>query len=463
MQPKLLPLTFVLMCMATGVYAQQAHPDSHYVQIARSLRDTGLSHCEAFALLQRLTTAAPHRLSGSMDAERAVELSRQMMEEFGFANVHRETVMVPVWERGPVEEAAILGSDGKEAIALTVCALGGSIATPLEGVTAEVVEVRSFDELKALGASARGKIVFFNRPLDPTRMNTFEAYGGAVDQRGGGAVEASRVGGVAALVRSMTLALDDVAHTGAMGYRDSIPKVPAAAISTVDADRLSGLLRSGERVRVRLRLTCRSLDDSRSANVIGEITGSEHPEEIVVVSGHLDCWDKGSGAHDDGAGCVQAIEVVNLIKTLGLHPKRTIRAVMFMNEENGLRGGRAYAVAPERAGEKHIAAMESDRGGFAPRGFTVHGDSLLIRRVQRWSPLFAPLLADRILPGYSGVDVSPLVTAGVPGFGLDVETHRYFDYHHSDNDTIDKVNPRELELGAVVQALMCYLIVEEGL
>jgi Zn-dependent M28 family amino/carboxypeptidase len=276
-------------------------------------------------------------------------------------------------------------------------------------------------------------------------------------------VEAAKAGGVAALVRSMTNAIDDVPHTGTMSYRDSIPKIPAAAISTVDANMLSGLLRAGGPVRVRLTLTCRSHGDVESANVMGEITGSGHPEEIVVVGGHLDCWDKGSGAHDDGSGCIQAIEAVNLLKTLGLHPKRTIRAVMFINEENGLRGGRAYVVAPERAGEKHVAALESDRGGFAPRGFTVHGDSLLLLRARSWTSLFTPLWADRILPGYSGVDVSPLVNGGVPGFGLDVETHRYFDYHHSDNDTIDKVNPRELEMGAIVEALLCYLIAEEGL
>jgi carboxypeptidase Q len=214
---------------------------------------------------------------------------------------------------------------------------------------------------------------------------------------------------------------------------------------------------------VRLTLDCRPAGEAQSANVAGELRGSELPGEIIVVGGHLDCWDKGSGAHDDGAGCVQAIEVVNLLKTLGLHPKRTIRAVMFMNEENGLQGGRAYVTAPERAGERHVAAVESDRGGFAPRGITIHADSLLVSRVQRWAPYFAPLLADRLIPGYGGVDISPLVKAGTPGFGLDVENHRYFDYHHSANDTIDKVHPREVELGAVVEALLCYLISEEGL
>jgi len=460
---KSLSILVLALCAALPVRAQQAHPDSHYVRIAGQLRDEGLRSCLADTLLRRLTARAPHRLSGSAGAADAVALTQQMMEELGLANVRRERVMVPHWERGSVEEAVIVNGMASGDTILTICALGGSIATPEEGITAEVVEVHSFEELHALGTGAQGKIVFFNRPFDPTSVNTFAAYGGAVDQRAGGAIEAARAGGVAALVRSMTSAMDDVPHTGTMGYRDSIPKVPAAAVSTLDADRLARLLHAGHVVRVRLTLDCRTLPETESANVMGEITGTRFPGEIVVVGGHLDAWDKGEGAHDDGSGCMQAIDVVSLIRRLGLHPQRTIRAVMFMNEENGLRGGRAYVVAPERAGEKHVAAMESDRGGFAPRGFTVHGDSLLLARVRRWAPLFTPLWADRIQPGYSGVDVSPLIDTGVPGLGLDVETHRYFDYHHSGNDTFNTVHPRELEMGAIVEALMCYLIAEEGL
>jgi carboxypeptidase Q len=460
---KVLAVVPLMLCAALPVRAQQVHPDSQYTRIAGQLREEGLRRCLSDSLLKELVTRAPHRLSGSAGAAAAVDLTQKMMEEGGFENVRRERVMVPHWERGSVEEAVVVGDTRPEDAALTICALGGSIATPEEGITGEVLEVRSFAELRELGARARGKIIFFNRPFDPTFVNTFAAYGGAVDQRAAGAVEAARAGGVAALVRSMTSATDDVPHTGTMGYNDSIPKIPAAAVSTLDADMLSGMLRAGRTLRIRLKLNCRMLDEAESANVMGEITGAVLPKEIVVVGGHLDSWDKGNGAHDDGAGCVQAIDVLSLIRALGLHPKRTIRAVMFMNEENGLRGGRAYAAAPERSGEKHVAAMESDRGGFAPRGFTVHGDSLLVERVRRWAPLFTSLWADRILPGYSGVDVSPLIATGVPGLGLDVETHRYFDYHHSENDTIDKVNPRELEMGAIVEALMCYLIAEEGL
>ena len=292
---------------------------------------------------------------------------------------------------------------------------------------------------------------------------TFEAYGGAVDQRSRGAVESARAGGVAALVRSMTLRLDRVPHTGAMGYNDSLPKVPAAAVSSVDADSLSALLSRTPGLKIHMTLDCRTLPDAPSANVLGEITGTEKPDEIVVVSGHLDCWDKGQGANDDGSGCVQAIEALRLLKSAGLQPKRTIRAVMFTNEENGSRGGRDYPVEPARQHEHQVAVLESDRGSFAPRGFTVEGDAAIVQKARRWSPLFALFGAAEFTAGSGGTDISPTIKTGVPGFGLDVENQRYFDYHHSDNDTIETVNPRELELGAIAEALLCYLISEEGL
>ena len=434
-----------------------------YDSVASRLLATGLRTCESFDMLKELTSQAPHRLSGSAGAAKAVEIAREMMVKRGFDKVHLETVMVPHWVRGDVEEAMITRSATKKGTPLTICALGGSIGTPKGGVEGEVIEAKSFDELKSLGEAAKGKIVFFNRPFDATKLNTFEAYGGAVDQRGRGAVEAAKAGGIAVLVRSMTLATDDVPHTGVMSYVDSVKKIPAAAVSTVDADMLSELLAREKNIEVRMKLTCKTLPDAQSANVVGEITGSEKPNEVIVVGGHLDCWDKGQGAHDDGSGSVQAIEVVNLIKKLGLTPKRTIRAVMFMNEENGDRGGKAYPVAPERKGEKHVAAIESDRGGFAPRGISVQADSTVLRKVQQWASFFKRFDAGQIESGYSGVDVFPMVEKGVPGFGLDVENQRYFDYHHSDNDTIDKVNRRELELGAIVEAMLCYLISEEGL
>jgi hypothetical protein len=449
------------MLTASALAAPGADSLGAYDVAARRILAFALRTQGAYGMLDTLTRKAGKRLSGSPGAAAAVEEMRRMMEARGFANVHLEEVMVPHWERGPVERGTLLR--GSRKIPLSVCALGGSVATPAGGLTAGVVEVRSFEELRSMGDAARGKIVFFNRAMDPATFDTFEGYGGAVDQRGGGAVEAARAGGVAALVRSVTLAHDNVPHTGAMHYADSVVRVPAAAIGVQDAERLSALLRSGERVKIRLELSCRTFPDAPSANVVGEIRGTDLPDEVVVVGGHLDSWDKGTGAHDDGAGCVQAIEALSLLNQMGLRPRRTVRAVMFMNEENGLRGGLAYVASTLRANERHVAAIESDRGGFAPRGFTVQADSAVLRRVQRWAPLFAPYRADKITPGGSGADISQLVKKGTPGFGLMVDDHRYFDYHHSGNDTIDKVHPRELQMGAGLLGVLCYLIAQEGL
>jgi Zn-dependent M28 family amino/carboxypeptidase len=433
-----------------------------YEPVAAQLLRSGLLRLGAYGMLERLTSRAGHRLSGSAGADTAVELAKELMEERGFSNVHLEHIMVPRWERGTTERAFLV-LPGKANIPVAVCALGGSIATPVGGITAGVVEVRSFEELDHLGTAAAGKIIFFNRPMDPSLLNTFEAYGGAVDQRSRGAVQGAKSGGVAVLVRSMTLAIDGVPHTGGMGYQEGVKKIPAAAISTRDAEKLSGLIRRGEHLRVRVILSCRTLPDAPSANVVGEITGTEKPEEVIVVGGHLDAWDKGSGAHDDGAGCVQAIEALDLIQTLGLKPVRTVRAVMFMNEENGVRGGRGYVADPLRGSEKHTAMIESDAGGFAPRGFFVDADSAVRARVFRWKPVMEKVNAGRLLAGRSGTDISPMVATGVPGFGLDPENHRYFDYHHSDKDTPEKVNPRELEMGAIAEALLAYMIAQEGL
>ncbi len=432
-----------------------------YEAVANRVISEGLLHCSAWPYLADLTGNIGPRLSGSPHAAQAVEWGRKMMERLGFQNVHLESVMVPHWVRGKVEEASVLRSSGKT-VPLKICALGGSIATPKRGITAEVVEVKSFAELRALRGGAKGKIVFFNRPMDRTKFYTFEAYGGAVDQRGEGAVEAARAGGVAALVRSMSTRIDDVPHTGAMGYNDSIPKVPTAAVSTRGAELLDSLLAVDPRLKVRFRQECETLPDVESANVVGELTGTEKPEEVIVVGGHLDSWDKGRGAHDDGAGCVQTLEALRLLKTLGFQPKRTIRAVFFMNEENGLRGGRAYA-AKDRPGEKQIAAIESDAGGFTPRGFGISTDSVTFEKIARWAYLLTRIDADRFRRGGGGADISPLGTAHVPMIGLNVDSQRYFDYHHSDSDTVDKVNERELELGATAMAVLAYVLAQEGI
>ncbi|RMD95110.1 MAG: peptidase M28 family protein [Calditrichaeota bacterium] len=455
---------FRLICwsllLSAVIYAQNSKP---YTDIAQKIIRTALQQRNAYTMLHRLTKEVGPRLSGSPHAAAAVEWARQTMEQLGLQNIQLQKVMVPHWVRGNVEEASIINSSIVGTVPLTVCALGGSVGTPELGVVGEVIEVHNFDEVQSLGETARGKIIFYNRPLDPTLMNTFQAYGGAVEQRTRGAIEAAKVGAVAVLVRSMTTRLDDVPHTGAMRYAKDVAKIPAAAISTEDANFLSQLLKREKNVQVRLTLSCKTLPEVPSANVIGEIPGSEKPDEVILLGAHLDSWDKGEGAHDDGAGCVQVLEALRLIKELDLHPKRTIRVVLFMNEENGLRGAQKYAEMVKQNGPKHIVAIESDRGGFAPRGFSIRAKGKDFERLARWSYLFESMDASKFTPGFGGADISRLAPTGTINIGLMVDSHRYFDYHHSDNDTFDKVNERELELGAAAMAILSYVLAMEGI
>jgi len=457
----ILVLLFILPQYISISQKKDANASRPYEEVAKQIISEGLKSCNSYSLLKDLSLNIGPRLVGSPSAQKAVEWGMKTMKDLGFQNVRLESCMVPHWVRGQVEEGTIILTSGSE-LPIKICALGGSISTPEDGIIAEVLQVKSFDELKSLGEKAKGKIVFFNRPMDPTKYNTFEAYGGAVNQRSVGAIEAAKVGGVTALVRSMTLRLDDVPHTGAMHYVDTIQKIPAAAVSTIGANLLDSLLKIDPHLKVKVKLSCQTLPDVQSANVIGELVGTEMPQEIIVIGGHLDSWDKGQGAHDDGAGCAHSIEALRLIKTLGLKPKRTIRVVLFMNEEFGLNGGIAYAKR-ERPGEKHICAIETDAGGFIPRGFGVGGDSVKYQSLARWSYLLDPIDAGRITRGGGGADISELGKLGVTTIGLRVDTQRYFDYHHSDNDTIDKVNERELELGAIAIAIFSYVIAEEGI
>jgi hypothetical protein len=321
--------------------------------------------------------------------------------------------------------------------------------------------VESFEELAARAAEAEGRIVLFNRPMQDTLTDTFQAYGGAVDQRGRGAVEAARVGAVAALVRSMTTRRDDNPHTGAMRYDPDVPRIPAAAVATNTADEIAGRIAAGETVRLRLRMSCRWLAPVESFNVVGELVGRELPDELVVIGGHLDAWDVGQGAHDDGAGCVQSIEALRLIHELDSTPRRTLRCVLFMNEENGLAGGRAYYAEHFAEMDRHVLAIESDRGGFTPRGFTAQVTPDALARLRGYVPLFASTGAEKIVAGGGGADIGPLAQSGVPLVGYLPDPQRYFDLHHSPADTLAQVNPRELQLGAGAIAALAWLVAEE--
>jgi carboxypeptidase Q len=450
------------LLLSAPVSAQRA--DKTDSLTIRRLFDEALLRGESYDNLRYLTGTIGARLSGSPQAQQAVEWGRQTMEKAGFDKVYLQEVMVPHWVRGSKEKGEIVSEKGRE-VKVAVCALGSSIGTNGK-LKAGVVEVKSFDELRMLPeAAVKGKFVFFNRPFDDRLIEPGHAYGGAVDQRGAGAIEAAKRGAVGALVRSMTSARDDNPHTGNMRYDEAVPKVPAAALSTNAADRLSQLLKAAPELQFELEMNCQNLPEEKSYNVVGEIRGSKYPKEIITVGGHLDSWDLAQGAHDDGTGCVQSIEALRLLRAAGLKPERTIRAVLFMNEENGVRGGTKYAALAKENKEVHVAAIESDGGGFTPRGFGVEGSPVVVRQLQKWAPLFRPYHAADISPGHAGTDIEPLLDAVHPKalIGYDCDSQRYFDLHHSALDTFDQVNRRELELGGASMAALIYLLSKYGL
>jgi carboxypeptidase Q len=450
------PALAFLLAIIGGSSALGSAADDPAPVWPQALVKEGLRDLQAHRMLAELTAIGGRR-GGSPEAARAVEWGRQTMKRLGLENVRLEPVRVERWVRGKQANCRISG----EREPLAVCALGGSVGTPRGGVEAEVVEVRSLKEAEELGPAGRGKIVFFNRPMDPTNLRTFASYGGAVDQRGSGAASAAKSGAVAVLVRSMTLAKDDAPHTGAMRYEEGVPKIPAGALSTLAADRLSERLKQEPRLRVRLDLDCRMEGEVDSANVVGEWRGSEKPDEVVLLGAHLDSWDLGQGAHDDGAGCVHMLEAVRLLKASGFRPKRTIRVVLFMDEEFGGRGGEAYAAAHQR--EKHIAAVESDDGGFMPRAIGAGATGALFERIKSWQPLLSAAGVERVSEGGGGADIGPLEKQGTILFGLEPDNQRYFDVHHSRHDSLEAVHPRELELGAAAMAILARLLSEEAL
>lgn len=449
-------------CFAAAVLACGPVWAQTDAEVMRSIYDEALYRGEAYENLRYLTKEIGSRLSGSPQAAAAVEWGKQLMENYGFDKVYLQPVMVPHWVRGDVEEARIV-SEKVGTVSVSIIGLGNSIGTTPGGISAEVIEVTTFDELRAMNRSdVEGKIVFFNRPFDNGLISQGSAYGGAVGQRGGGPIEAAKMGAIGCVVRSMTSNIDDVPHTGGTRYQLNVPQIPAVAISTIGANKLSHMLKNEPSLRFFMETSGKFLEDKLSYNVIGELRGTEMPEEIIVVGGHLDSWDVGEGAHDDGAGAVHTIETLRLLKTIGYKPKRTIRAVLFMNEENGLMGGRKYADVAEEEGQKHLVAIESDSGGFVPRGFTLDADEEKMKKLLSWAHLFTPYLTDRFEKGYGGADIGPLKNQGVPLIGFKPDDQRYFDYHHTAEDTFDKVDDRELHLGAAAMASLVYLIDTHG-
>ena len=427
--------------------------------------DLALLHGNSYEWLDYLTNRIGSRLSGSLGAERAVAWTKSELNSLGLDSVYLQPVKVPKWVRGAKEFALIETAPGVT-FNVPITALGGSVATPSVGLKAPVVEVQGIEDLAKIGReNIEGKIVFYNRPMQANLISTFQAYSGCVDQRYDGAREASAFGAIGIIVRSMNLRLDDFPHTGAMSYveQDVSKRIPAAAISTNAAEKLSYLLKLEPKLKFLFRQQCKTFPDVWSHNVIGEIKGSEFPDEVIVVGGHLDSWDLGDGAHDDGAGVVQSMEVLRLFKKSGYSPKRTIRVVLFMNEENGLRGANAYADSALTANEKHIFALESDAGGFTPRGFSFNCSDEEFAQVTSWKPLFKPYLIHYFEQGGSGADIRPLKNKYNVLAGLRPDSQRYFDHHHAENDTFDAVNKRELELGAATMASLVFLYDKYGL
>ena len=417
------------------------------------LISAALESNDAWETLSYLTDEIGPRLSGSSNAALAVQYTTERFRSWGI-DVANEKVMVPHWVRG--EETASLVSHHNQKIVLT--ALGGSASTAAKGITADVVEVSSYEELKQLGAKVKGKIVYYNNPMDMELVHSgraFAAYRDAVQFRSTGASRAAEYGAVAAVIRSVASASLRTPHTGALRYDAKLPKIPAAAMTVEDAMLVHRLLARGDRVRMHLVLTPKTLPDVASANVVAEIKGSEKPDEVVVIGGHLDSWDLGTGAIDDGSGVAMVMETMHLIKQLGIVPRRTVRCVLFMNEENGLNGGRAYFAAHKN--DKHIAAIESDAGAAAPTGFTttLKGDALTAFEAR--TAFLSRLKAHRFeSAAETGADTSFLVEAGVPGFSLVPEPLHYFDFHHTPADTLDKIDPKELAMdaGAVASLAM---------
>ena len=450
-------LLFFLALTAGCASAPTDTEDVRSQALSGFLREALLSG-RSYGYLEELCTVAPHRLSASTGAASAIDWARATMEREGFENVHLEPCVVPRWVRGSTAHLIVVEPRAHAGERLPILALGGSVATPPEGLEADVIRVLGFEELEQRAGEARGKLVLFDRPMDRSLVEPFRAYRGAVNQRSLGAIKAAEAGAVGAICRSMTTRLDDVPHTGAMRYADGVPMIPSSACSTLAAERIGDWLASGQRVRLKLVMDCRREEPVDSFNVIGELTGWEKPEEIVLIGGHLDAWDVGQGAHDDGAGCVHAIEAVSLIKRLGLRPRRTLRCVLFMNEENGVAGARAYAEA--HGAEHHVLAIESDRGGFTPRGFTTDARGEVFETLRTLVDLQSDTGASELVPGGGGVDISFLAAKGVTLVGYWPDAQRYFDVHHAPSDTFDKINERELTLGAAAIASLAWLVAD---
>lgn len=451
------PVKRVVIFLSVALIGIGAAAQTDDSLMIRRLADEILLHSNAYENLRHLTKNIGPRLAGSPGMVKSEKWGLKAMQDAGATKAWLQECMVPHWVRGGKDEARVSNRQ------LDVVALGNSIGTGKKGLTAPVIEVASFDELEKRKDEVKGKIVFYNHKFNPTYVHTFHAYRDAVQYRGSGPSRAAKYGAVAVIVRSMSHSTDNFPHTGSTRYDTTYKKIPAVAIGLRDADWLSDNL-AKKKLDVFIKTGGHFLPDTIGHNVIGELTGSEFPDEIITVGGHLDSWDNCEGAHDDGAGCVQTIEVLRAFKAIGYKPKRTIRFVLFANEENGLRGGYKYAEEAKAKNEKHVFALESDAGGFTPRGFGFTSTNDQYEKVIQWRDMIAPYGAGDFTRGGGGADIGPLNRQlGTAVAGLIPDSQRYFDIHHARNDVFEAVNKRELDLGAVNMAALIYLVDKYGM
>tara|TARA_B100002019_G_scaffold167962_1_gene145279 strand:+ start:877 stop:2262 length:1386 start_codon:yes stop_codon:yes gene_type:complete len=438
--------------------------DQETSDIITTFYGDALEFKESYELLRGLSKDVGQRLSGSEGAKKAVLWSKKVMEDYKFDTVYLQEVMVPHWERGEVEEAYFYS--GKNKINLSILGAGGTVSTPTEGITAEVVEVSSLDEVDELGReNIEGKIVFYNKAFNQRFINQGASYGQTGFQRRSGAVKAAEYGALASVFRSLSSSTyEDFPHTGGMSYKEGLDSIPHGGLGVLSSEKLSQALKENPKLNLTVRLSGKWFPDALSHNVVGELRGSKSPEKIITVGGHLDSWDVGEGAHDDGAGCVHSIGALRLFQKQNIKPNNTIRAVMFMNEENGLRGGQKYADVAVMDNEEHIAAIESDASGYVPRGFGFSGSEEQYNKIQDWLKYFDKNTISYFSKGGGGADIGPLHRqTGTPMFGLSIDGQKYFEMHHTAKDVFELVNARELELGTASMASLVYLIDKYGL
>jgi hypothetical protein len=447
----------VLFSGVLTIHAQQTEKD-----ILSAIYQNALTSHESYSNLNELCTNAKGRLVGSKESERAIKILKAQIEKNHPDTTYLQNYTTPSWRCKSKSQAAVEYGSKKEA--LNVVNLGLSVSTPDEGITGEILEVRSLKALDSLGTNlVKDKIVFFNRAMDNSKVNTFEAYGGAIDQRANGASKASKYGASGVIVRSLATELDDFPHTGVSRYREDIKKIPNLAISTNDAEKLSRINKQNKGVTVWLKSDTETIDTVHTSNIIAEIKGSQHPGKIILIGAHIDAWFNTPGAHDDGAGCEQIIDVFRIFKQLDIKPVNTIRLVLFMDEEMYQSGSKVYADFVGKEKREHIMSIESDAGGLLPLGFGIDADDSVIQSIQKQSIKLADYGIYKTEKGYGGTDIDPLKEYGIPVIGLMTNSQRYFEYHHSANDTIDKVSRREMQLGTAAIAGLVYLIDKNGI